>query len=92
MLWPINGEIFMKLTNNEIGQKFRKENWAKKCLCFKLIGFMDDGTCVGEWMNRDHDSDLVGLQDNYDWLPYEPQPKQEVKEQRELLMSPSVMD
>jgi len=72
----------MKLTKNEIGQKFRIKTWAEDKY-FLLLAISSKGTGIGE------DEDGMIKFDNFgadDWLPYEElQPKQEV------LMSPKIM-
>lgn len=71
----------MKLTKEHIGQKFRKDRWLNPVT---LIGFSSIQKCVVET--------CIGTfieEENINWLPYNPQPKQEMK-QWHLLMSPSI--
>lgn len=69
----------MKLTNNEIGQKFRLYDWKANSY-FKLLAISTSGEFLGE----DEDGNGFVASDDA-WLPHISQPKQEV------LMSPSIV-
>lgn len=77
----------MKLIKEHIGQKFTRKSFSPDEY-FLLLAITSGGFLIGE--NQEGDPDHWNDDDHF--IPYEPQPKQEVKEQRELLMSPSVMD
>ena len=70
----------MKLTKEHIGQKFKVQAWDQDEF-FLLLGITSRGTLVGEY----EDGGTATRCDEDDWLPYDPQPKQEV------LMSPALV-
>lgn len=71
----------MKLDKSHIGQKFRIKTWADDEY-FLLLAISSKGTGIGEDEDGIIKFDSFGVDD---WLPYQPQPKQE------LLMSPGVI-
>ena len=51
MLWPINGEIFMKLSKEHIGQTFRLKDMEEGGF-FLLLAITSKGMFIGEDMER----------------------------------------